>query len=97
MGRTAHAAAAPWEGKNALDAAVIAYSAVSALRQQLKPELRVHGIITGSNWTANTIPDNAKLTYIVRAPTKDDLVELADRVIGCFKYVFVGDAITRSF
>ena|ERR1700761_2260167 len=43
----AHAAAAPWEGQNALDAAFFAYSAVSVLRQQIKPDQRVHGIIEG--------------------------------------------------
>ncbi|GLB43360.1 putative peptidase family M20/M25/M40 [Lyophyllum shimeji] len=83
-GKAAHAAAAPWEGKNALDAAVIAYSSISALRQQMKPDLRVHGIIEGSNWTANTIPDNARLTYIVRAPNKKDLADALERVKGCF-------------
>ncbi|KAF5383562.1 hypothetical protein D9615_003763 [Tricholomella constricta] len=84
-GRTAHAAAAPWEGKNALDAAVVAYSAISALRQQIKPDHRIHGVVEGSNWTANTIPDNARLTYIVRAPNKAELTELAERVVGCFQ------------
>jgi len=44
-GRTAHAAGAPWNGINALDAANIAYTAVSALRQQIHPTDRVHGII----------------------------------------------------
>jgi hypothetical protein len=32
----AHAGRAPWEGRNALDAAVVAYSSISALRQQMK-------------------------------------------------------------
>ena len=50
---SAHAALSPWEGKNALDAAVLAYNNVSALRQQLKPTVRVHGIFEGDNWAAN--------------------------------------------
>ncbi|KAF9508816.1 hypothetical protein BS47DRAFT_1488211 [Hydnum rufescens UP504] len=41
---------APWEGRNALDAAVVAYSSISALRQQMKPTHRVHGIIEGKDW-----------------------------------------------
>jgi metal-dependent amidase/aminoacylase/carboxypeptidase family protein len=40
FGKSAHAGLAPWEGVNALDAATIAYSSISALRQQLKPETR---------------------------------------------------------
>ena len=34
-GHAAHAAAFPWEGINALDAAVMAYTSISALRQQI--------------------------------------------------------------
>ncbi|KAG7269816.1 hypothetical protein CRUP_027159 [Coryphaenoides rupestris] len=41
-GKASHAAAFPWEGVNALDAAVLAYNNLSVLRQQLKPDWRVH-------------------------------------------------------
>ncbi|KAF8511624.1 amidohydrolase [Hysterangium stoloniferum] len=84
FGRTAHASGAPWEGINALDAAVLAYSSVSALRQQVKPECRIHGIIEGKNWAANVIPDYAKMNYIVRAPTGDEVAVLAKRIMACF-------------
>jgi metal-dependent amidase/aminoacylase/carboxypeptidase family protein len=50
---SAHAGNAPWEGKNALDAAVLAYTNVGLLRQQLRPDHRVHGIIKGNNWAVN--------------------------------------------
>lgn len=43
FGKASHASAYPWEGVNALDAAVLAYNNVSVLRQQLKPEWRLHG------------------------------------------------------
>lgn len=43
-GKASHAAAYPWEGVNALDAAVLAYSNLSVLRQQMKPTWRVHGM-----------------------------------------------------
>ena len=42
-GKESHASAYPWEGVNALDAAVLAYTNLSVLRQQLKPEWRLHG------------------------------------------------------
>lgn len=49
--------AAPWLGINALDAAVQGYTAVSMLRQQLEPNMRVHGVIYGSEtWAPNIIP-----------------------------------------
>ena len=42
MGKPSHAAGFPWEGVNALDAAVTCYNSIACLRQQLKPEWRVH-------------------------------------------------------
>lgn len=38
---------------NALDAAFVAYAGISALRQQIRPEQRVHGVISGRDWTQN--------------------------------------------
>jgi len=82
---SAHAAASPWEGQNALDAAFLAYSSVSVLRQQIKPTHRVHGIVEGRNWAANIIPDYAKMTWYVRAPTWAEVEVLRDRVQACFE------------
>ncbi|GJJ06039.1 hypothetical protein Clacol_000226 [Clathrus columnatus] len=83
-GQTAHASAAPWEGKNALDAAVIGYSSMAALRQQIEPTHRAHAIIKGENWAYNIIPDNAKIEACVRAPTWKEAQVLKDRVLKCF-------------
>ena len=41
------------EGANALDAAFMAYSGISMLRQQMKPDERVHGVVEGKNWLPN--------------------------------------------
>ncbi|KAI0773073.1 hypothetical protein BD413DRAFT_473224, partial [Trametes elegans] len=85
FGHGAHAAGAPWEAQNALDAAFVAYAGISALRQQIKPDHRVNGIIVGKDWAPNAvIPDYAKLRYIVRAPTWQELEALRDRVRACF-------------
>ncbi|KAJ7256675.1 peptidase M20, dimerization domain-containing protein [Mycena rebaudengoi] len=85
IGRSAHAGEAPWEGTNALDAAFMAYSGISVLRQQMRPDHRVHGVIYGNeDWAPNVIPDNAKMHWMVRAPTSDDLVAFAERVKRCF-------------
>ncbi|KAJ7285069.1 hypothetical protein C8J57DRAFT_708854 [Mycena rebaudengoi] len=86
IGRSAHAGEAPWEGTNALDAAFMAYSGISVLRQQMRPDHRVHGTIYGNqDWAPNVIPDNAKMHWIVRAPTSDDLRAFAERVKRCFE------------
>ncbi|KAJ7759276.1 hypothetical protein B0H16DRAFT_1689192 [Mycena metata] len=85
-GRNAHAGAAPWEGTNALDAAFLAYSSISVLRQQMRPDHRVHGIIEGNNdWLPNVIPDYARMRWLVRAPTSSDLTAFVERVKNCFQ------------
>lgn len=42
-GKASHASSAPWNGVNALDAAVLCYQNISCLRHQMKPTWRVHG------------------------------------------------------
>ncbi|KAI0753276.1 aminoacylase 1-like protein 2 [Daedaleopsis nitida] len=84
-GHTAHAALSPWEGQNAVDAAVLAYNSISVLRQQLKPTHRVHGMFEGRDWTPNIIPDYAKMTWYVRAPTRAEVDIAVPRVTACFQ------------
>jgi len=84
FGHTAHAALSPWEGKNALDAAVLAYNGISVLRQQLRPEDRVHAIIEGKDWAVNIIPDYAKVICYIRSPTRTGLALAVKRILPCF-------------
>lgn len=84
-GHAAHAAAFPWEGINALDAAVIAYNNISVLRQQIKPSWLVHGIISEGGVKPNIIPDRAQLRFCVRAPNDEELSKFAKKVTNCFK------------
>ncbi|KAH9832533.1 amidohydrolase [Rhodofomes roseus] len=85
FGHGAHAAWAPWEAQNALDAAFLAYSSVAVLRQQIKPTHRVHGIVSGKDWAPNIVPDYAKMRWIVRAPTWGEVEVLRERVKACFE------------
>lgn len=84
-GLSSHAAAFPWEGVNALDAAVMAYNALSVLRQQLKPTWRLHGVITEGGTKPNIIPDRTSMAYYVRAPTEEELSEFRGKVHRCFE------------
>lgn len=85
FGRGAHAAAFPWLGLNALDAVVMAYNAISAMRQQFRPTDRAHGIITDGGVKPNIIPDYAAAEYYFRARTVSELEELRARVLPCFE------------
>jgi amidohydrolase len=82
-GKAAHASADPWAGVNALDACVQTYTAISMLRQQMRPDCRVHGIITNGGAAANIIPEQAAAMFYVRAPRIDTMWELYGRVVAC--------------
>lgn len=84
-GRSAHAAAAPQEGRNALDAAVLAYNSIAALRQHISPEERLHGIFTNGGDKPNIVPSEAAMLWYVRSPNMASLKPLGERVIECFK------------
>ena len=84
-GHSAHASLFPWKGTNALDAAVMAYSSVSMMRQQMKPTWRVHGVILEGGVKCTIIPSITKMEYCLRAPNKTDLNELESKVVGCFQ------------
>ncbi|KAJ5630797.1 uncharacterized protein N7484_010897 [Penicillium longicatenatum] len=84
-GKPAHAAAAPWEGINALDAVVSAYVSISMLRQQILPSQKIHGVITEGGTRPNIIPMSATVDYYIRSPTKKTLKPLTEKVINCFE------------
>jgi len=83
VGKAAHAAADPWEGVNALDACIQTFNAIAMLRQQVRPECRIHGIITDGGAAANIIPERAAATFYVRAPRIDLMWDTYRRVVAC--------------
>lgn len=82
-GKTAHAAAQPEEGINALDAAINTFNNINALREHIRPDARVHGIIKEGGKAANIVPDLAVCQFYVRATTKKYLLELIEKVKNC--------------
>lgn len=85
FGKTAHAAAAPSEAINALDAAVLGINNISAMRQQILPTDRVHGIILEGGKASNVIPDYTKLKYTIRSTTTTELAELRKKFLAAFE------------
>jgi len=82
-GRPAHAAADPWNGANALDGLLLTFNNINALRQQLHPEIRVHGIVTDGGQAPNIIPARAAAQFMVRADTPEKLEAVYARVKDC--------------
>lgn len=80
-GVSSHAAAAPEKGINALDALIMVYNAINALRQQLPDDVRIHGIITDGGKAPNSIPDYAAAKFYLRAASKDTLEEVYNKVL----------------
>jgi len=84
-GRAAHASAMPFQGLNALDAVVTAYSAIAQLRQHIRNTERIHGIITDGGMVPNVVPERAACRFMIRAADIHGLVALKRRVQGCFE------------
>jgi amidohydrolase len=82
-GKASHASADPWEGVNALDAVIQTFNNVSMLRQQMRPDARIHGIVTHGGAAPNIIPEMAACTFYVRAAKLDYMWALHKRVIAC--------------
>ncbi|MDR7483913.1 MAG: M20 family metallopeptidase [Armatimonadota bacterium] len=82
-GKAAHAAAAPHEGTNALDALIQTFVAIGLLRQQTRDDARIHGIITYGGAAPNIIPDRAEALFTVRAADSGYALEVLHRVIHC--------------
>lgn len=80
-GKPAHSAAAPDKGVNALDAVILTFSAVNALRQHVRPDVRLHGIITDGGQAVNIVPEFAECRIQVRAAKKAYLAEVIEKVL----------------
>lgn len=84
-GKASHAAAAPHEGRNALDAAVLGYVAVGALRQHIMPTERIHGIFLRGGDKPNIVPHDAATQWYVRSDTMTSLQKLKPRVLAALE------------
>ncbi|MEK3799082.1 M20 family metallopeptidase [Peribacillus sp. FSL H8-0477] len=80
IGKSAHAAAAPEEGINALDGVIQLFNGINALRQHLSSDVRIHGIITDGGDAPNIVPDYAKARFYIRAATRQTLDAVTNKV-----------------
>ncbi len=84
-GRASHASSKPQDGINALDALVLAYMNIAALRQHIRSDARVHGVITNGGGVPNVVPDHTSGRFFMRARDDAYLDELQERVLACFR------------
>ncbi|MDR7330388.1 M20 family metallopeptidase [Corynebacterium guangdongense] len=79
-GVPAHASSQPFMGRNALDAATLAYQGIGLMRQQMPPSDRVHAVISDGGERPSVVPGEAELTIYVRSQLADALQDLSARV-----------------
>jgi len=79
-GKSAHAAADPWNGANALNGVIKLFTGIDALRQHIKPEARIHGIITHGGDAPNVVPRYAAAEFCVRAPDRGYVAALEQKI-----------------
>jgi amidohydrolase len=83
FGKSAHAAASPEKGINALDAVLQTFNSINALRQHITSDARIHGIIPEGGKAANVVPDYASAQFYVRASSRSYVNELVEKVKAC--------------
>lgn len=82
-GKASHAAKYPHLGISALDAAIITMQAIEMLREHVRSDVRIHGIITDGGQAPNIVPERAALSYYARALDSDYLGEVVRRMDDC--------------
>lgn len=95
-GKPAHAAAKPYEGINALDAMIQLFNNIAQLRQQLKDDVRIHGIITHGGAATNIIPEYTRGTFAVRASELDRTYEVLEKFKNCVKAAALATGATEN-
>lgn len=93
IGKTAHAADAPDEGVNALNAAMLGLMGINALRETFREKdvVRVHPIITKGGDFVNSVPADVRMELYVRAKTMEAIESTHTRVDAALKAG--GDAV----
>ena len=79
-GKAAHAAAAPEAGINALNAVIHLFTGIDGLRQHLRDDVRIHGIITDGGKAPNIVPDFAAANFMLRSRDREYLDQVVEKV-----------------
>lgn len=84
-GSPAHAAAAPHDGKSALQACMDTFRLIDGQRVRFRDGVRVHGYVTNGGQAVNIIPELAACEFSVRARDTTELARVRGIVERCAK------------
>lgn len=96
FGKSAHAANSPEKGINALDAMINFFNLVNAMRQQTRPDTRIHGVIREGGKAPNVIPDYTEALFYIRANKMDYVQTLLEKVNSCAAGAAAGTGCTMK-
>ena len=96
-GKSAHAAQAPHQGVNALRAVLLTFNCVDSLREHVRQDVRIHGIITKGGTAVNVVPDLAQAEFACRALDTATMENAYARIVNCAKAAELGTGATLEF
>lgn len=85
-GKQAHASSEPDKGISALDALINSYVAINALRQFVKQDVRIHGIITKGGDAPNVVPEYCESVFYIRASTVKELRVVKEKIYNAVRH-----------
>jgi len=91
-GKAAHAGLSPELGINALDALILTYNGINALRQHLTSDVKIHGIVMNGGTAPNIVPDYARGRFYIRAKTR----QMVDEVFRKVEHIVEGAALATG-
>lgn len=96
-GVSAHASAAPDQGRSALDAVEAMDYMVNMMREHTPQETRIHYVITSGGKAPNVVPDFAEVYYYVRNPKRDQVISIFDRIVKTAEGAALGTGTTMEY
>jgi len=96
-GKSAHAAAAPHKGINALRGVLLTFNCVDQLREHLRQDVRIHGVVTKGGGPVNIVPELAQAEFACRALDTPTMEDAYVKVVRCAKAGELGTGTTLEF
>lgn len=89
-GTSSHAAAAPEQGRSALDGVEAMNDMVNMMREHTTEGSRIHYVITKGGDAPNIVPNNAEVYYVIRHQNREEVRSMWNRVVKCAEGAAIG-------
>src|SRR5690606_9997063 len=96
-GISAHASAAPEQGRSALDGVEAMNNMVNMMREHIPQEARIHYVITNGGKAPNVVPDFAEVYYYARHSSREVVVDIFDRIVKAAEGAALGTGTTMEY